>query len=332
MNKPEDVLKHAVYLLKEGKLVAIPTETVYGLAADAENPNAIEKIYTAKGRPHHNPLIIHLPDIEAMSLYASCVPEEALSLAKRFWPGPLTLILKKNNHVPSIVTGGQDTVALRMPNHPLTLELLRQFGKGLAAPSANRYGKISPTTAQHVQEELGDSVDYILDGGSCQIGIESTILYLADSKPRILRQGSISAKEIADTLNYELPLSNSNAHAHAKEKQIHVPGSALSHYAPTKPLLLLDKDKLVPSLKTLLLQNKKLDIVCFTETSPLIKETNHITIHKVALDPKIYAYNLYGLLRDLDKTNSDYILIEAPPLFPAWDAIRDRLQRAAFKN
>lgn len=186
--------------LRAGELVALPTETVHGLGADAMNPAAVRRIFEAKGRPADHPLIVHLPDAEQMTQWARDIPREAIALAQAFWPGPLTLILKREDDVPLEVTGGQDTVGLRVPGHPLALKLLRAFGGGVAAPSANRFGRISPTTAQHVRDEfhdtLGDALT-VLDGGPCEVGIESTILDLSGEAPRILRPGAISAEQIA---------------------------------------------------------------------------------------------------------------------------------------
>ena len=190
-------IQRAVALLRQGELVALPTETVYGLDADALNPDAVAKIFAAKGRPSDHPLIVHLADAEALTTWARDIPKDAIALARAFWPGPLTLILKKEEGVPDIVTGGQDTVGLRVPNHPIALQLLRAFGSGLAAPSANRFGRISPTTAEHVRQELGDRVPLILDGGPCQVGLESTILDLSRGVPVILRPGAIGADDIA---------------------------------------------------------------------------------------------------------------------------------------
>jgi L-threonylcarbamoyladenylate synthase len=196
--RPE--IERAVALLRRGELVAFPTETVYGLGADAANPAAVARIFAAKGRPADHPLIVHLPAAEHLARWARDIPAEAEKLAAAFWPGPLTLILKRQPQVPNAVTGGQDTVGLRVPSHPLALELLRAFEGGIAAPSANRFGRISPTTAAHVREELGERVPLVLDGGACPVGIESTILDLSRGVPVLLRPGAIGPADIARVL------------------------------------------------------------------------------------------------------------------------------------
>jgi len=321
MKIDNDALNRAVKLLQEGNLVAIPTETVYGLAADASNPKAIQKIYTAKGRPSHNPLIIHLPNRAAMSSYAINIPNTAWQLAEAFWPGPLTLILQKHPNVPSIVTANQDTVALRVPNHPITLELLRRFKGGLAAPSANRSGRISPTQAEHVQEELGSHVDFILDGGPCQVGIESTIVLVTDSNVTILRQGAITATLLARYVKVQ------ETH-HSKTI---VPGNDLSHYAPSKPLYLLKKEALLDRVKHNSNQ-PSFSVLSFMEKPELLHHSAECLKWRVATkDPLSFAQNLYANLRALDQPPSECILIEMPPTEEAWLAIMDRLTRAAVK-
>jgi L-threonylcarbamoyladenylate synthase len=196
----QDSIQQAAQLLRKGRLVAVPTETVYGLGADATNPEAIKKIFAAKGRPADHPLIVHIPDASYLNAWAVDIPDSALILAERFWPGPLTLVLKKQPDVPLEVTGGQETIALRVPNHPVALNLLKVFGGGIAAPSANRFCRISPTQASHVAEELGDKVDLILDGGACQVGLESTIVDLSSGNPKLLRPGQIGKAEIEELL------------------------------------------------------------------------------------------------------------------------------------
>ena len=315
------LIEQATILLSNGKLVAIPTETVYGLGADAKNPMAVQKIYTVKGRPATNPLIIHIPHCEAMTEWAIDIPESAWKLASAFWPGPLTLILNRHPSVPKIVTGGQDTVALRVPSHPLTLALLTRFGGGIAAPSANRYGRISPTTAQHVKEGLGDAVDYILDGGPCTVGIESTIISLVGASPVILRYGSISAREISHVLGETLTDKD-------KHTSIEVPGSSASHYAPLQPLYLFDQVTFIETLLQFAEQNKKLSVLSFSER-PVSLSPSIMNWICMPLQPEHYAQQLYQQLHALDKEKSDYIVVEAPPQSEEWLAIRDRLQRAA---
>jgi L-threonylcarbamoyladenylate synthase len=332
-----EAIQHAAKLLHQGKLVAIPTETVYGLAADAKNETAISKVYTVKGRPKGNPLIIHLSDIEAITAWARHIPDEAFQLAERFWPGPLTLILERQPWVSPLITGNQDTVGLRIPNHPLTLALLREFDGGLAAPSANRYRRISPTQKAHVEKELGDAVDYILDGGPCSVGIESTIVYCLKGKEiQILRQGAITAEDLEKVLGKKI-LQKSHVSESEKEEQekgdhtIMVPGSDIQHYAPEKPLYGLETQKLFSIVKQFVLDNKTVSVISFQE-----KPTYFLDHHGVWVttenDAKDFAKNLYALLHQLDKNETEVILIEIPPKNSAWEAVRDRLQRASRKS
>lgn len=329
-----DAIEHAAQLLRNGQLVAIPTETVYGLGADAKNPSAVQKIYAAKGRPAHNPLIIHIANADAMAAFAVDIPEEAWQLAHVFWPGPLTLILKKHPSVPTVTTAGQSTVALRVPNHPLTLQLLTQFKGGIAAPSANRSGRISPTSAEHVLEELGSQVDYILDGGASRIGIESTIVYLADTPqnaPRILRQGSIPASALTSALGKTVHFQ-----PHSPDTpSMMVPGTSLSHYAPEKPLYLLTQEVLWNILKENRPGDMQCDILAFSIPEQSLQSTHthpSSRMHqwtKASLNPSEYGQELYSHLRRLDKTASNCILVECPPATEPWLAIIDRLTRAA---
>lgn len=323
-------IQHAKTLLIEGKLVAIPTETVYGLGADAKNPSAIQKIYAAKRRPATNPLIIHLPNPDAMCDWALDIPKIAWKLAEAFWPGPLTLILKRHPDVPKIVTGGQETVALRIPNHPVTLELLNQFGGGIAAPSANRSGRLSPTTTEHVREELGDAVDYILEGGPCTIGIESTIVSLVGPAPVILRLGSLSAETVGSVLGLApetlLP-AVTNGHT-----TLETPGSSTSHYAPSKPLYLFEHETLFNIIVQLMQNNQSFSVLSFSEglhamLNPIVAA--HSKWIAIAKEPKLFANQLYHQLRLLDKNESECILVEMPPNTSEWLAIRDRLKRAS---
>lgn len=332
----QHLIQQAVDLLKKGQLIAIPTETVYGLAADAHNETAVAKIFATKQRPSTNPLIIHLYNSAAMEAFATHIPAKAYSLAEHFWPGPLTLILERHPNVPKIVTGNQDTIALRVPNHPLTLELLKAFGGGLAAPSANRYGRISPTTARHVQEELGNQVDLILDGGPCNIGIESTIVSLVDSEVTILRQGSISALQIEAVLNESVRVKTSaqiNHFSHHSRLPL-VPGMELSHYAPSIPLYLHSLEDLLTKIEalssSLLKHNKTVNILSFASKPDYFSPDFGIWI-RAEQDPILYAKQLYGRLRNLDSKNAECILVETPPQSIEWAAILDRLQRASTR-
>jgi L-threonylcarbamoyladenylate synthase len=307
----------AVELLKKGELVAFPTETVYGLGADASNPEAVKKIFAAKGRPVDHPVIVHLARRDMLETWAKDIPALAHSLAEAFWPGPMTLILKRSSHVPDVITGSQDTVGLRVPAHLVALALLEAFGGGIAAPSANRFGRISPTSAQHVNDELDAQVRLILDGGDCQVGLESTIVDVTSEKFRILRPGGVNLEDLADILGYVPEV--------VTKPTMRVSGTLESHYAPRTPAYLQTPDKLetpgvnsgvnsgVLSLKP---QPKGFDGVWLTLPS----------------DPKAYAYRLYAVLRELDDLGLESILIEHVPDTPEWLAVRDRLSRATIKS
>lgn len=307
----------AAEILRQGGLVAIPTETVYGLGADARNPDALRKIFAAKGRPQDHPLIVHLADISQLTEWACDISETAMILAKTFWPGPMTLILKKSPHVNDLVTGRQDTIGLRIPNHPVALELLKQYGGGIAAPSANRFGHISPTTAQAVYEELGDAVDMILEGGQCEVGVESTIVDVSGEHPVILRPGMIRSSQIEQVLHQQIGTKGKNAPR--------VSGSLESHYAPTTKTRLVATDQLTAVLQAVQEDQLPLAVVGFNHINVTNSQIQFITMSRSA---DTYAHDLYRVLRDLDKENLREIIIEAVPESPEWDAIRDRLQRA----
>lgn len=317
-----DLISKAATLLREGNVVAFPTETVYGLGADATNELAIRKIYQLKGRPTDHPLIVHLSNIQQVTEWAKEVSPEALQLAKTFWPGPLTIVLKKQPHVLSAITGGQDTVALRVPNHPLALALLHSFGGGLVAPSANKFTRISPTTAIAVQEEFGEEVGLVLDGGPCEVGIESTIIDMSVAKPVILRPGHISADMIKAVLGRPVAIRS-------QEKiTTRVPGSHHVHYAPITKTTLIAPNDIAPFLETL--QSKDLPIGLLMYSHLDLIKTQHPDVYyvKMASDPAQYAHELYRTLRAMDHQHYKHILIEAVPKGIAWDAIRDRLIKA----
>lgn len=316
--KPPDI-DRAVALLRQGELVAFPTETVYGLGADALNPDAVAKIFRAKGRPADHPLIVHLPPKPTLELWANPVPQAALRLAEAFWPGPLTLILPRNRRVPDIVTGGQESVGLRVPDHPVALELLLRFAGGVAAPSANRFGRISPTTAAHVRTELGDAVPLVLDGGPCPVGIESTILDLSRSTPAILRPGAVAAADIADVIGVE-PESGADAGAPR------VSGSLPGHYAPRTPLRLVAPTDMAAEVASRIGQG--LEIGVLAREAQRVR--NRQVLWQAAVpDRDTYAHDLYAHLRALDEAQLQLILVEAPPEGPEWLAVNDRLRRAA---
>jgi len=306
--------------LRAGELVAFPTETVYGLGADARNPAALAKIFAAKGRPADHPLIVHLPAASHLERWAVAIPETAFKLTAAFWPGPLTLILKRHPAVPDLVTGGQDTVGLRMPHHPLALALLHEFGSGIAAPSANRFGRISPTTAQHVREELGTAVAMVLDGGPCAVGIESTILDLAAATPRILRPGAIGAAAIGRVLGAEIA-----DHA-GGENTPRVSGSLAAHYAPRTPLRLIAADELAAAVQHALTAGRRVAVL-----APMAASLCHANLlwRIISADFSRFAHDLYASLRELDAAQCDLILVASPPATEPWRAVNDRLQRAA---
>ncbi len=316
--RPE--IAEAVALLRGGELVAFPTETVYGLGADAANPAAAAKIFSAKGRPADHPLIVHLPSGDHMARWARDVPAEAERLAAAFWPGPLTLILKRLPDVPDAVTGGQDTVGLRVPNHPLALELLAAFDGGIAAPSANRFGRISPTTAAHVREELGARVPLILDGGPCPVGIESTILDLSRGRPVLLRPGAIGAADIARVIGHvpEMAVPQMDAPR--------VSGSLEAHYAPRTPLQLVSSDGLLFALRDALVAGERVAVL-----APTAQAISHdlVAWRQVPADPAGCAHDLYASLRELDALGCARILVQKPPAGEIWLAVNDRLSRAA---
>ena len=311
-------IKNAVAVLRAGGLVAFPTETVYGLGADASNPEAVKKIFAAKGRPHDHPLIVHIADAVQLANWAREIPPAAGKLAKKFWPGPLTLILRRAVRVGDLVTGGQDTVALRVPSHPVAQALLRKFGGGVAAPSANRFGRVSATNAAHVRSEFGDAVDCVLDGGAADVGIESTIVDLSGANPVLLRPGWITAAQLQDTLG--APLAAPDVHAPR------APGTLARHYAPQTPLLMMEADLLLELAASLARQGKRVAVLARSTHQPLLSGLVWIAAPP---DAKGYAHDLYHNLRSLDAAGCDSILIEEPPLTPDWAAIKDRLTRAA---
>jgi L-threonylcarbamoyladenylate synthase len=312
-------VKRAADLLRSGELVAFPTETVYGLGADAANATAVAKIFAAKGRPADHPLIVHLPGDDHIERWARDIPEAAFEVAEAFWPGPLTLILRRQPGVPDAVTGGQDTVGLRVPGHPLALELLREFDGGVAAPSANSFGRISPTTAAHVRDDLGSAVSMVLDGGPCPVGIESTILDLSGARPAILRPGMVSVEAIAQILG-DMPAIGGGAAAPR------VSGSLEAHYAPRTPLALIPGDGLAIAVRNAIAAREKTAVIsCFD--APLEHEL--IVWRRAPADAVGFARDLYANLHDLDKQGCARIVVQSPPQTEAWRAVMDRLKRAA---
>jgi L-threonylcarbamoyladenylate synthase len=311
-------LEQAVAILRAGGLVAFPTETVYGLGADASNPAAVRKIFEVKGRPATHPVIVHLADAVQLANWAQEVPETARRLARKFWPGPLTVILRRASRVSDVVTGGQDTVALRVPSHPVALRLLARFGGGVAAPSANRHGRVSATTAEHVRSEFGAAVECVLDGGEAQVGIESTIVDLSGGTPTLLRPGWITVSEIEDTLGVRLAAPAAGAPR--------APGTLAAHYAPRTPLTVVEGDVLAELATTLMRQGRKVAALALGEARPMLAGVTWVGAPR---DAAAYAHALYASLRRLDDAGCDTILVEQPPRAPEWAAINDRLARAA---
>ena len=307
-------IREAAEILRRGGLVAFPTETVYGLGADASNPAAVARIYAVKGRPPNHPVIVHIGDVGQMARWTREVPEPAARLAVRFWPGPLTLVLRRASGVGDYLTGGQESVGLRIPGHPVALELLREFGGGIAAPSANRFGRISPTCAEHVRRDLGADVDLILDGGACEIGIESTIVDVSRGKPVVLRPGRISEDDITRALGFPPATPDPGAPR--------APGTLQSHYAPWKPL------RLVASREwDLRVRGKSTGRGVMAFRPRPTGDASAIWI-EAPVDPGRYGHDLYANLRALDSSARDEILVEEPPASAEWTAIRDRLNRA----
>jgi L-threonylcarbamoyladenylate synthase len=305
-------VEHAARVLRAGGLVAFPTETVYGLGADARSARAVRKIFAAKGRPPTNPLIVHVSGVAMAKLYTAVWSDTARRLAQRFWPGPLTLVVPRYRTIAAEVSAGLDTVGLRMPNHPLALELIRRFDGPVAAPSANRSMRVSPTTAKHVREELGDRVDIILDGGPCKVGIESTVLDLTTPRPVILRPGGIGQSQIEKLIG---PIDMSPGIIADVAAPTRSPGQHELHYAPMTPAYRFSAPFTPPARSGVL-----------TMRSNAVDE-RFATIPMPESAPA-YAQRLYAALRELDAMQLDAIYIEWPPDLPEWAAVRDRILRA----
>jgi L-threonylcarbamoyladenylate synthase len=328
---PADIA-FAARTLEAGGLVAFPTETVYGLGGDAENARAIANIYAAKGRPANHPVIVHIAPEADIAYWVSVLPPQAQQLIDAFWPGPLTLILPRAAHIPDAVSGGQDTVGVRCPSHPVAQALLRQFKQGrggIAGPSANKFGHVSPTTAQHVRDEFAGAdaalLDYILDGGQSEVGIESTILDMsrvATHGVALLRPGQISALQIAEVLGV-MP--------HAPDASApRASGTLDAHYAPATPVVLVASHGLASLARQLSNSGK---------TMALIHYSRHVVASKTAkaslalpADAAGYAHDLYAALRAMDEAGADLIVVESPPADAAWQGVNDRLHRAAFDS
>ncbi|NOT74082.1 MAG: threonylcarbamoyl-AMP synthase [Cyclobacteriaceae bacterium] len=307
-------IQYAATLLKEGSLVAIPTETVYGLAANALDAEAVTKIFSAKQRPHFDPLIVHVSSFEKVSDYVSEIYPHAIKLAKEFWPGPLTILLPKKSIIPDLVTSGLDRVGVRCPDHPLTLSLLQQLTFPVAAPSANPFGYVSPTSAQHVQDQLGEKIPYILDGGNCKVGIESTIIGWENDQPVLYRLGGISQEAIEKITGPVKRIMHSTSQPQA-------PGQLTSHYAPGKKFLL-------GNIESLMKENagKKAGVLSFGKGN--IQNDYHLNLSENG-NLEEAARNLFSMLRKFDSMNVDLVIAEEVPEEGLGKAINDRLRRAA---
>ncbi len=306
-----DQIAKAVTVLDRGGLVAVPTETVYGLAADAANPEAVRRIFAAKGRPADHPLIVHVTGPADLARWAAPVSEVAAQLARALWPGPLTMILPKAPGVDAVVTGGKETIGLRAPAHPLTRALLLAFGGGLAAPSANRFGHVSPTTAQHVRDDLGDRVDLVLDGGACAVGIESTIVDLSVEVPTILRLGAIGRAALEAVVGGPVVVG--------LDGPVKAPGQLPSHYAPRAALEVWQAAAVAARVAALRRGGAKVAAVGAGPAADVA----------LPRDGQGYARGLYAALRSADALGVDVIVVDSPPPGVLGDALRDRLTRAA---
>ena len=304
-------LERAARILRSGGLVAFPTETVYGLGADAGQPDAVRAIFAAKGRPADHPVIVHVADATWLERWAAEVPGSARTLAAAYWPGPLTLVLRRASGVSDAITGGGETVGVRCPAHPVARTLLERVGRGLAAPSANRFGRISPTTAEHVAAELGDRIDLVVDGGPADVGVESTIVDLSGAEPRLLRPGGVALEALEDTLGRAVGLADGDAPR--------APGTLASHYAPDATTLALPRDELLAAARPG-------DALLVFGTCP---DRLGRTCRALPAEPRAAARGLYAALRSLDAAAPDRILLELPPDTPPWRTVRDRLVRAA---
>ncbi|HEY5899374.1 MAG TPA: L-threonylcarbamoyladenylate synthase [Burkholderiales bacterium] len=305
-------VRRAAEILRRGGLVAFPTETVYGLGADASNAAAMKRLYEVKRRPPDHPVIVHFASAEQAFTWGREIPEAARILARRFWPGPLTLILKRSTQAKDFVTGGQDTVGVRVPSHPVAHALLATFAGAIAAPSANRFGHVSPTTAAHVRADLGGDVDLVLEGGESEVGIESTIVDVAGPSPTLLRPGRISRQELEAALGTSVAEKSAESPRHS--------GGLERHYAPRTPARLVATHELDREIARL---REKVAVLAFSRPDERVDFWL-----RMPRDPHAYAHKLYAALRELDSAGCEAILIEAPPEAPEWAAVRDRLQRA----
>lgn len=323
-NKKEDVMI-AAELLRASELVAVPTETVYGLAADAKNSQAVEKIFLVKDRPSNHPLIVHISSFEKISYWVQDIPPLAKSIAKHFWPGPITILFKKAKHISPVVTGGLDTIAIRIPSSPVLIELLDILDTGLAAPSANPHKRISPTTAEHVLSGLSGKIAAVLDGGPCNVGVESTILDLTCEVPTILRQGPITQAMLEEVLSVPVIVP--------KDHVSKVAGNMKEHYQPHTQASLLSFDEIQKYITLFDNKDKHFAVMHHSEfEKSIIDRAGNVLFKKMPIDKDDYARIMYKVLHDLDAAHLDQILIEQPPKQNHWGDILDRLSKATAKS
>jgi len=314
--RDDQKIHRAAAIIRGGGIVAFPTETVYGLGADAFNPLAVARIFEIKNRPYFDPLIIHIADLSDLSKLVIDLPHHAERLVKKFWPGPLTIVLLKKDEVPDIVTAGLPTVAVRMPKHLIALDLIKEAGRPISAPSANPFGYVSPTTAEHVRDQLGDQVDLILDGGPCEVGLESTIVSFIEEKPRLLRPGGLPLEEIESIIKKV----ETNP---IEEKRPSAPGLLPKHYAPRTPIVVEGWERNFDRY-----QNRRVGLLVFRDTNiPL--PFQHVEVLSPQGDLREAAANLFAAIRRLDALNLDLILAEPVPEAGLGRAIMDRLRRAS---
>ncbi|OKI88937.1 translation factor Sua5 [Streptomyces sp. CB02058] len=312
-------IERAAGVLRAGGLVALPTETVYGLGADAEDPAAVARIFQVKGRPPSHPLIVHIAAAEQLDDWVAEVPAAARLLAERFWPGPLTLVLRRGQRVPLEATGGLETVAVRVPDHPVALALLSAFGGGVTAPSANLFGSVSPTTADHVRAELGNAVDFVLDGGSCQVGVESTIVDVTGEMPSILRPGGVTREDLEEVLGHPVAVPSTSG--------VRVPGQHPSHYAPRARVVLVEPEEVVAEAETAREAGHQVGVLLPPSLAGV--EVKAHAVVSLPGAPDAYAQGLYGFLRELDQQGCDLIVASLPAEEGLGLAIANRLRRAA---
>jgi L-threonylcarbamoyladenylate synthase len=308
-------IDEAIALLKSGEIVALPTETVYGLAADAKNESAIKKIFIAKNRPTNHPLIVHIDSFDRIKEWSDEIPDYAYKLSEHFWPGPLTILLNKKDNISNCITGDSTKIALRMPNNSLMLKIIESVGGALVAPSANTYKKLSPTRAEHVMQDLSGKISAVLDGGACNIGIESTIIDLTAKNPKILRPGSITKDMIENALQINIPEYQSH-----KEQ---VPGNVLAHYQPNTPSFLMTLSEIKDYICKV--ENHNIAVMHYSAFN-----SNKAKLYNISPDRSGFAKAMYDTLHNIDKSGFKTILIESPP--KSWSDVNDRLYKAEYNK